>query len=176
MTSLGRAVNTIAIHGDDALLGVSEANDKGIDLNGDSVADDTVLRYVNLAGGANASRNLAIVSGSFTFFRHPGGTVRIAAFLSEGQSPTYGDLNVDGDTADVALLLVSVDPAPTTPVIVAGTPFLAGIAAVANAPPLRAGNEAIVFPTFEPMDNHDLSGDSDIADTVLRYATYRPPS
>jgi hypothetical protein len=69
MTSLGRAVNTIAIHGDDALLGVSEANDKGIDLNGDSVADDTVLRYVNLAGGANASRNLAIVSAGSSGLR-----------------------------------------------------------------------------------------------------------
>ena len=65
---------------------------------------------------------------------------------------------------------VSFDP----PGAVSNTPFFAGTGGLGSGAPLPAGSNVFAFPTAETMEGADLNGDSDMADTVLRYVRYAP--
>ena len=170
MNNVGVAVGGFSLQGDDALLGVDEASDKGIDRNGDSVADDIVQAYCDLSAAPFGMRSLAIVAASQTFFRLSQSELRIAARLAEGQSPTFGDLNADGDLNDFGLELITLDPTGAPPTLIAPTPFFAGTDSIGGAPPLRVGNDTFAFATSEAMSGKDLNADGDRGDTVLQFA------
>ena len=68
-TNLMRAIRRYAVTGDQALIGVDEAADKAIDLNGDSQANDVVEIYYDLTDTPLSLRGLGLVASTFTFFR-----------------------------------------------------------------------------------------------------------
>jgi hypothetical protein len=171
-TSFALAVATLALSGDDALVGVSEAGQAGVDLNGDADANDVVLRYFDLSDPAPQGRSLGVAALSFAYYRFSPAHVRVAAILPEGQGPPFGDMNGDGDVADNHLVLLGVDPSQDPPAGVPRTPFLAGTASPSAAPPLRIADFGFAFPTSEAMAGEDLDGDGDQLDTVLRYVRY----
>jgi len=171
VTNLGIAVTGFAAQGDDALLSISEIADKNIDRNGNGIVGDIVQAYCDLAAPPSAIRSLAIVSSGQTFFRLSSQELRLATFLQEGQSPTYNDLNRDGDVTDLGLELIALNPTAIPAAILAPTPFFAGTHSLGAAPPLRVGTATFAFATSEAMAGQDLNGDGDLADTVLQYAT-----
>ena len=177
MTNLNFAVSTVDLVGEDALLGVPEAGDRMVDLNGNGKVEDTVLVYFSLEVNPVKSRGLAMVSSELTYFRFSATEIRLAVLLREGQSPTFNDLNQDGDTDDTGLKLVAINPSRNPPALISPTPFFAGTAALGagSTPPLQCGADVFLFPTSEAMANMDLNGDGDKIDTVLSYTTILPP-
>ncbi len=166
-TNFALAIQSYALVGVDAFVGVDETAQGGADLNGNGVATDVVQFYIDLGDPTPAPRGLGLVATSRTFFRLTPDEVRVAAILPEGQSGNYGDLNGDGDTNDSGLELLSLDPSLTPPPFIFPTPFFAGECSAGVAQPLRTGDGTFVFPTSETMAGADLNGDADLLDTVL---------
>ena len=167
MINLNLAVATMAVNGDDAMIGVFEPFQGGTDLNGNAAISDVVQFYFDLGDRPHTMRGLGIVSNRFTFFRTATDELRIGALLGEGQSPNFDDLNGDGDVLDTGLDLIHLDATRNPPTIVTPTPYFAGTAAVGMAPPIAIGDDVLVFPSQEAALNEDLNGDGDMADTVL---------
>jgi len=166
-TNFARAIQTYALVGVDAFVGVDEAAQAGGDLNGNGIATDVVQFYIDLGDPTPAPRGLGIIATAGTFFRLTPDEVRVAAILPEGQSAIYGDLNGDGDTNDSGLELFALDPSLSPPPFISPTPFFAGECSAGVAQPLRTGDGTFVFPTSESMAGADLNGDADLLDTVL---------
>jgi len=175
MINLNLAVATVAVRGDDAMLGVFEPFQGGMDLNGNAAISDVVQFYFDLGDQPHTMRGLGIVSNRFTFVRTATDELRIGALLGEGQSPNFEDLNGDGDLLDTGLDLIHLDATRNPPTIVTPTPYFAGTAAVGLAPPISIGDDIIVFPSQEAARNTDLNGDGDVADTVLCCTRILPP-
>ncbi|MFB3066898.1 MAG: hypothetical protein ACE10D_10350 [Planctomycetota bacterium] len=173
-TSLGLAVTGFSLSGTDLLVTVSESDHGPRDLNMDGDTLDAVVHYLDLADFVPAPRNLIAVPTSLSFFRFGPAEIRIGVLLVEGQSPTFGDLNGNG-VNDNAITLLGVNPSFDPPGAVSNTPFFAGTGGLGSSAPLRAGGNVFAFPTAETMEGADLNGDSDTADTVLRYVRYAPP-
>lgn len=171
-TSFSLAVVTLALVGDDALVGVPEAGQSAGDLNGDSDVNDVVLRYFDLSDPAPQGRSLGVAAVAATHYRFSATHVRVAAILPEGQGPPFADMNGDGDTTDSHLVLLGIDPSQDPPVGVPRTPFFAGTASPSAAPPLRLADLGFAFPTSEAMAGQDLNADGDQLDVVLRYVRY----
>ncbi|MHC4136908.1 MAG: hypothetical protein ACYTDU_09545 [Planctomycetota bacterium] len=167
MINLSLAVATMAMNGNDAMIGVFEPFQGGADLNGNSVVSDVVQFYFDLGDQPHTMRGLGIVSNRLTFFRTATDELRIGALLGEGQSPNFDDLNGDGDVLDTGLDLIHLDVTRNPPTIIVPTPYFAGTAAAGMAPPIAIGDDVFVFPSQEAARNTDLNGDGDMADTVL---------
>jgi hypothetical protein len=175
MINLNLAVATMAVNGDDAMIGVFEPFQGGADLNGNSVVSDVVQFYFDLGDQPHTMRGLGIVSNRFTFFRTADDELRIGALLGEGQSPNFDDLNGDGDVLDTGLDLIHIDATRNPPTVVVPTPYFAGTAAAGLAPPIAIGDDVFVFPSREAAIDTDLNGDGDTADTVLCCTRILPP-
>ncbi len=173
LTNLGLAVTNFSLSGTDLLATVSESDDGPRDLNIDGDTLDAVVHYLDLADLAPAPRNLIAVPTALSFFRFGPAEIRIGVLLAEGQSPTFGDLNGNGAN-DNAITLLGVNPSFDPPGAVSNTPFFAGTGGLGSGAPLPAGGNVFAFPTAETMEGADLNGDSDTADTVLRYVRYAP--
>lgn len=175
MINLNLAVATMALNGDDAMIGVFEPFQGGADLNGNSVVSDVVQFYFDLGDQPHTMRGLGIVSNRFTFFRTATDELRIGALLGEGQSPNFNDLNGDGDVLDTGLDLIHLDATRNPPTIIVPTPYFAGTAASGLGPPIAIGDDVFVFPSQESAVNTDLNGDGDTVDTVLCCTRILPP-
>ncbi|MHC4973636.1 MAG: hypothetical protein ACYTG3_15025 [Planctomycetota bacterium] len=175
MINLNLAVATMAVNGDDAMIGVFEPFQGGADLNGNSVVSDVVQFYFDLGDQPHTMRGLGIVSNRFTFFRTAADELRIGALLGEGQSPNFNDLNGDGDVLDTGLDLIHLDATRNPPTIVVPTPYFAGTAAAGLGPPIAIGDDVFLFPSQEAALDTDLNGDGDTTDTVLCCTRILPP-
>ena len=175
LSNLGYAVTTLALVGDDVLLGVPEAGHFHGDINGNGIVGDVVSFYFDFSDSPPTQRGLAVIAPATTFFRQSEREVRLAAVLPEGQSQSFDDLNHDGDDDDLGLVLFSLDPSSAPPTMVQPTPFFAGTGGIFPVPPLRVGNDIFAFPSSELNARVDLNGDGDIVDFVLQYVRYTPP-
>jgi hypothetical protein len=171
-TNLNRAVATMALVGDDALLGLPEIGHGSADLNGNGQVGDVVQFYVNLADPVPAFAGLGLVVRSVTFFRVAPDEVRIAALVPEDPFlAAYRDMNADGDSGDNAVLLLRLDPSRSPAVRISPLPFfLAGTGVAAPDAPLRVGDNAFAFASSEAMARADRNSDGDATDTALGYA------
>lgn len=175
LTNLGLALGTLALAGEDALLGVPESSQGGIDRNGDGDAGDTVLAHLDVGDTPPTLRATGLVALATSHFRLSATEVRIAALAAEGQSPTFDRLNGDGDRTDNVLMLLHHDPALSPPALLPPTPRFAGTASAFVARPLPAGPRVWAFATSEAMAGADLNGDGDFTDTVLTYVRLSTP-
>jgi hypothetical protein len=176
MINLNLAVATVALNGEDALLGVFEPFQGAADLNGNAIVGDIVQFYFDVGDQPHSMRGLGVVANGLNFFRIATDELRIAALMPEGQSPNFQDLNGDGDENDTGLELITLDASRNPPTVVQPTPFGAGTASSGTAPPLRLGDDVFVYPTAEAMHGADLNGDGDMLDTVLCRTRILPPN
>jgi len=168
-TNLGLAVARVTLNRDDALLGVSEAAQGGIDRNGDGQPNDLVESYVNLADPALTEHRLGFSAIALRHFRFSPTEVRVAGLFAEGSSANFGDLNGDGDLLDRGVELIVLNPVADPAGPVAPTPFFAGTASLGNDRPLSVGTDVFAFPCAEISVAQDLNGDGDAFDTVLHF-------
>ncbi len=175
LSNLRLASGTLSLAGSDALVGVPEAAQGGVDRNGDGDANDTVLAHLDLGDTPPTVRATGLVALATAHFRLSPAELRIAALAAEGQSPGFDRINGDGDRTDNVLILLHHDPSASPPALLPPTPHFAGTASAFVARPLRAGDRVWVFATSEAMAGADLNGDGDFTDTVLSYARLSTP-
>ncbi len=175
LLNLGLALGTLSLSGSDAVLGIPEGAQGGIDRNGDGDAGDTVLAHLDLGDTPPTLRATGLVALATAHFRLSAAEFRLAALAAEGQSPTFDRLNGDGDRTDHALVLLHHNPALSPPALLPPTPLVAGTASAFVAPPLGAGPRVWLFATSEAMAGADLNGDGDFTDTVLSYVRLSTP-
>jgi hypothetical protein len=174
-TSLGFATAGAQISGADAIVGVPEGQQAGLDLSGDGDPNDIVPFHFDLSDVPPTFRSLAAPTNGLAFFRFAANDVRIASVVPEGQSANFPAFNADGDTLDAGLVLFGSDPSVSPPVATPLTPFIAGLASSFSQAPLQVGTRVFAWPTSESMAGADLNGDADLSDTVLRYVRYEVP-
>jgi len=173
MFNLSLAVRTVALNGNDALVGVPENGHFNGDLNGNGVVGDTLTFYFDFSDTPPTMRSLGIVANATSVFRLTPIEVRLAALVPEGQSNTLDDINGDGDEKDRAVLLLGIDPSGSAPFLLPQTPFFAGTGAFFASAPLRVGDDVFAFATAEDMLKKDLNGDGDTLDTILHFVKYK---
>jgi len=174
VTNLGVAVTTLAVHGDDALIGVPEAGDLGIDLNGDGDTNDVVLRYCDLGARPISTVHFGLAANAATMIRAGSNDVRLALLAPENQGGHFRDTNQDGDANDNAIVLVRIAPFNQPPAVLAPTPIFAGTASAFPLAPVHVGPNVVAFATSEVMENRDLNNDRDKTDTVIQYVRLSP--
>ena len=171
VTNLGRATLTTALRGTDAVLGVSEAAQSGVDLNGDTDVNDIVPTYVDLSRPTPAFRSLGTSAHGQAMLRTLDGGLRLVVLAPEQPLTTRADVNSDGDSADNALFWFDINRSTNPPRVLTPTPFLIGIAGFGTRPPIRIDGNTLLFETSEIMTGTDLNDDGDTNDTVLRIVT-----
>ena len=159
--SLGLAVaaygtSGVALGGDLVALAVSEFANGQQDLDGDGDWDDLVLHLHDLSTGVTVNTGLPLGSAQFLF-----ADGKLAFYVREDAQT--GDLNGDGDLADVSVLHL-ID-------VASGVRTNTGLAAIGGVPLVASGTWT--FLVAEVSQAHaDLNGDGDALDFV--YHTFDP--
>ncbi len=148
-SNVGRAAASFQLSGGVVAFAQPESAQGGVDANGDRDAFDDVLHYFAPASSTMTNLSLA-VEGFQLDSRHLAFGVR--EFRQGG-----GDLNGDGDTADLVLHLHDVAASSTVNL---GTDATLGFK--------LEGETLLAFGAWEPGQGAgDLNGDGDVSDYVL---------
>ncbi len=142
--------DVVAIATGRAAILSSEADDGGVDRNGDGVATDTVARIVDGATGAVTETGLAASAVSIS--------AQVACIAANEATQGQGSLNGDADIDDDVLFVRDLASNQQTN---------AGIAV--NPSSLAAAGSHCVFTTPELLEagSPDLNGDGDLFDDAL---------
>ena len=153
VTPLGKAVNYSWVegHGEGLFtVYVPEAEQGGVDLNGDGDTLDQVLHLVRLA--IPAADNLGRAGDG-----NVSGSSQMLAFTVRENDQGGVDLNADGDTFDDVVHVLRLP---------SGTVSNLGLAGISWPWPFASGGRAL-FPVYEDMQAQtDLNGDGDSTDAV----------
>lgn len=138
------------------------------DLNDDGDQYDPVIQLYVI--GFQGTFNTGVEG---TIRQVAGRTILVATREKESWEPGGTDLNGDGDTNDVVLVFIDINPNLQPPQPVAPTPAFSQTASLSLVPPLRVDATTYLIATSETMAGADLNNDGDTFDNVVRII--RPP-